>query len=52
MIIKYFIHQCRDIIPPQLPNNGKNNYEYKKLCNNVAIIWGNNIPICERLEEK
>jgi hypothetical protein len=30
-------------LSPQLPNNGKISNEYKKYCNKVAIIMGNNL---------
>jgi len=36
---------------PQLPNNSKNNNEYKKLCKKVAIIWGNFTPITRDWEK-
>jgi len=29
--------------PQNSQNVGKNNYEYKKLCNKLAIIGGNNL---------
>ena len=35
-------------IPQKQPNYGKNNYEYKKLCNNLEINWRNiYLPICK-----